>query len=303
MDAGLKEPGREYYNTVYTSPFGNELLLDFVIRALDEEQLGRHDVPDFLGVSFPCNDPIGHVYGPDSQEVFDVTLRSDLIIRDLLRALDQRIGAGNYVIGISADHGVCPMPEVSAAHGLEAKRLDPKSLALDAPKHLNTVFGVADEKAIWFEKEIFPWFYLNRKMITARGLSEVAVADALADWLRKQPWALAACTRQQLNGTLPSTDGLGRMMQASYSPERSGDVAVVTKPYYLVYATKTGTGHNSPHEYDTHVPLMALGAGLKRGRIDEPVTPQAIAAILCRAAGISPPAECSAIIPAGAMQR
>ena len=121
MDAGLKEPGREYYNTVYTSPFGNELLLDFVIRAIDEEQLGRHDVTDFLGVSFPCNDPIGHVYGPDSQEVFDVTLRSDLIVRDLLRALDRRLGSGNYVIGISADHGVCPMPELSAARGIDAQ--------------------------------------------------------------------------------------------------------------------------------------------------------------------------------------
>ena len=120
-----------------------------------------------------------------------------------------------------------------------------------------------DEKAVWFEKEIFPWFYLNRKMIAARGLSEVAVANALADWLRKQPWALAAYTREQLNGTLPSTDGLGRMMQASFRDERSGDVAVITKPHYLVYATKTGTGHNSPHEYDTHVPLMVIGAGLE----------------------------------------
>ena len=83
MQAGLKEPGREYYDTVYTSPFGNQLLLDFVLRALDEENLGRHDVPDFLGVSFPANDPIGHLYGPDSQEVLDVTLRSDLIVRNL----------------------------------------------------------------------------------------------------------------------------------------------------------------------------------------------------------------------------
>jgi hypothetical protein len=134
-------------------------------------------------------------------------------------------------------------------------------------------------------------------------LSEVAVADALADWLRKQPWALAAYTRQQLDRTLPSTDGLGRMMQASYRPERSGDVAVVTKPYYLVYGTKTGTGHNSPHDYDTHVPLLVMGAGLKPGRTDDRVTPQAIAAILCRAAGIAPPAECSATVPVGAMQR
>jgi hypothetical protein len=298
MQAGLKEPGREYYDTVYTSPFGNQLLLNFVLRALDEEDLGRHDVPDFLGVSFPANDPIGHVYGPDSQEVLDVTLRSDLIVRDLMVALDRRLGAGNYVLALSADHGVCPFPEVSAARGIDAKRLDPKAIMLEAPKHLNSVFGVTDENAVWFEKELFPWFYLNRKMLAARGLSEAAVADALADWLRKQPWAVAAYTRQQLSGPLPPIDQLGVMMQKSFRPERSGDVAVITKLYYLVYSTKTGTGHNSPHSYDTHVPLIVTGPGIPAGRSDEPVTPQAVATIFARSAGIPPPAQAEAAVPA-----
>jgi len=298
MHAGLKEPGREYYDTVYTSPFGNQLLLDLVLRALDEEDLGRHDVPDFLGVSFPANDPIGHLYGPDSQEVLDVTLRSDLIMRDFLAALDRRLGAGTYVLALSADHGVCPFPEVSAARGIDAKRLDPKAMMLDAPKHLNSVFGVTDDNAVWFEKELFPWFYLNRKMIAARGLSEAAVADALADWLRKQPWAMAAYTRQQLSGPLPSSDQLGIMMRNSFRRERSGDVAVIMKPYYLAYSTKTGTGHNSPHSYDTHVPLIVAGPGIPAGRSDEPVTPQAIAAIFSQSAGISPPAQAEAAVPA-----
>jgi hypothetical protein len=298
MQAGLKEPGREYYDTVNTSPFGNQLLLDFVLRALDEENLGRHDVPDFLGVSFPANDPIGHVYGPDSQEVLDVTLRSDLIVRDLMAALDRRLGAGNYVLALSADHGVCPFPEVSAARGIDAKRLDPKGIMLEAPKHLNSMFGVTDDNAVWFEKELFPWFYLNRKMIAARGLSEAAVADALADWLRKQPWAMTAYTRQQLLGPLPSSDQLGIMMRKSFRHERSGDVAVIMKPYYLAYSTKTGTGHNSPHSYDTHVPLMVAGPGIPAGRSDDPVTPQAIAAIFSQSAGISPPAQAEAAVPA-----
>jgi Type I phosphodiesterase / nucleotide pyrophosphatase len=298
MNAGLKEPGREYYDTLYTSPFGNELLLDFALRAIDEEKLGRGDVPDFLGISFPSNDPIGHVYGPDSQEVLDVTLRSDLILRDLMAALDRRVGAGNYVLAVSADHGVCPFPELSAARGLDAQRLDPKALVRDAPKHLNSIFGVTDEKAIWFEKEIFPWFYLNRKMIAARGLSEIAVADALADWLRKQPWALAVYTRQQLSGAPASLDPLGQSLQRSFHPDRSGDVAVVTKPYYLVYSTKTGTGHNSPHTYDTYVPLMVMGPGIPARRSDERVTPQAITAILAQTAGIPPLASADAPVPA-----
>src|SRR5262245_58636826 len=297
MNAGLKEPGREFYDTLYTSPFGNELLLDFALCAIDKENLGRGEVPDFLGLSFACNDSIGHVYGPDSQEVLDVTLRSDLILRDLMTALDRRVGVGNYVIAVSADHGVCPFPELSVARGIDAQRLDPKALVRDAPKHLNSVFGITDEKAIWFEKEIFPWFYLNRKMIAARGLSENAVADALADWLRKQLWVQAAYTRQQLSGALPSEDLLGQTIQRSFHPERSGDVGVITKPYYLVYQTKTGTSHNSPHSYDTHVPLMVMGPGIPAGRRDERVTPQSIAAILAQTVGIPPLALAEAPVP------
>ena len=125
---------------------------------------------------------------------------------------------------------------------------------LEAPKHLNSMFGVTDDNAVWFEKELFPWFYLNRKMIAARGLSEAAVADAPRIGC-KQPWAMAAYTRQQLFRTA-ALERSARHHDAKVVSvmSGSGDVAVIMKPYYLAYSTKTGTGHNSPHSYDTHVP-------------------------------------------------
>lgn len=132
MDAGLKKPGRDYYDTVVTSPFGNELLLDFAIHAMEAEKLGENEVPDFLSISFSSNDLIGHQYGPDSQEVMDVTLRSDLIVRDLLKALDRRVGKGNYLLALSADHGICPLPEVARAEGKDAKRVGAVAFAAKA---------------------------------------------------------------------------------------------------------------------------------------------------------------------------
>jgi hypothetical protein len=298
MAAGLNEPGKHYYETVYTSPYGNELLLDFATKAIDAEKLGQDDIPDYLAISFPCNDPIGHVYGPDSQEVLDVTLRTDRLIGELLQRLDARIGKGNYVLALSSDHGVCPLPELSMRKGIEARRLDPKAIRAGAIRHLNAVFNIREEKTNWFEKELFPWTYLNRKFIESKQLSESAVADALADWYRRQTWALAAYTRQQLIGELPANDIFGRMLQKSFRPERNGDVAMVTKPYYLVDSAKTGTGHNSPHGYDTHVPLMVFGAGQVLGRCNEPVTPQAAAMILTWAAGVSAPAQSDTPLPA-----
>src|SRR5213078_1292588 len=102
---------KEYYNALYCSPFGNDLLLDLAKRAIDAEHLGLRDAPDLLVVSFSCNDPIGHVWGPDSQEVLDVTLRSDRVVKQLLDFLDARVGRGRYVVALTADHGICPLPE------------------------------------------------------------------------------------------------------------------------------------------------------------------------------------------------
>ena len=70
-----------------TSPFGNDLVLAFAKKAIVAEHLGEDDVPDLLTVSFSSNDYIGHAWGPDSQEVMDVTLRSDRIVKQLLEYL------------------------------------------------------------------------------------------------------------------------------------------------------------------------------------------------------------------------
>lgn len=297
MNGGLTKPGREYYDTMYSSPFGNELLLDFALRAVDAEALGTGEATDFLSISFACNDSIGHTFGPDSQEALDVTLRSDVIVRDLLQGLDKRLGAGNYVVGLSADHGVCPLPEVSSAHGIAARRLDPKEFLAAAKRHLNSAFGVTEEKTEWFEKTLLPWFYLNQKLLASRGLSESLVAAELARWLRQQPWVQAAYTREQLVSPIGDRDAIGAMVQRSFVADRSGDVAVVQKPYFLTHSSATGTGHGTPHEYDTHVPLIIFGRGMPTGRCTEAVTPQAMAAIFAQAAGIPAPAKSEAPVP------
>ena len=122
FDGGPKKLKSVYYKQLYNSPFGNEMLLELAKRAIDGENLGHHDVPDLLCLSFSCNDPIGHVWGPDSQEVLDVTLRTDQIIKELLDTLDAKVGQGQYILVLTADHGVCPLPEAATARGNDAGR-------------------------------------------------------------------------------------------------------------------------------------------------------------------------------------
>ena len=108
-------------------------------------------------------------------------------------------------------------------------------------------------------------------------------------------------TRAELEGKLDVYDTLGKQMKKSYHPDRSGDLSFVLKPYWQEGdpKTSTGTGHGSPHAYDTHVPLLVFGPNVKPGIRKEEVAPAAIASIFARSLGIQPPAKAEYPLPQG----
>jgi predicted AlkP superfamily pyrophosphatase or phosphodiesterase len=300
LTGGPQQLKSVYYNELYNSPFGNDLLLGLARRALEAEKLGSRAAPDLLCLSFSSNDAVGHCWGPDSQEVLDVTLRSDLIVKQLLEALDAQVGKGRYVLALTADHGVCPLPEVARSRGQEAGRIDASRLRAGALEHLNRTFPGGEKGARWVEATAAEWFYLNRALLRQRGLDQSKVEESLAGWLRKQPGIQKAYTRSQLVAGVPPGDELGQRVRRSFHPGRSGDVAAVVKPYHLLaWPFQTGTHHGTPHAYDTHVPLLVYGPGVRRGVRHEAVTPLATAAILARLLGIKPPAGAQDPVPEG----
>jgi hypothetical protein len=313
MSGGSERPGRAYYLALFNSPFGNDLLLTFAKRAIDAERLGNGPAPDLLCISFSSNDAVGHTWGPDSQEVLDVTLRSDLIVRDLLAYLDDRVGPGRYLLALTADHGICPLPEASRSALIPPRRYPPApvpaervaadgidGLANRANRFLNETFAQEGREGQWFEAVLLPWMWLNPGNLRERGLDAATVEKKLADWLARQPGIQVAYTRSQLTAPISPGDELGESIRRSFHPERSGDVYVVLKPYCLFSSPlATGTNHGTPHTYDTHVPLLIYGPGIAGGPHSQRVTPQAIAAIFAHALGIAPPSAAEARVPDG----
>src|SRR5439155_25536672 len=132
-------------------------------------------------VSFSSNDLVGHTFGPDSHEVLDVTLRSDALMKEFLRFLDAKVGKDKYVMVVTADHGICPIPEGRTAKGLPAGRIAIGDLlaagedALQArygklPGHFRP--GADSKKTTWIETQSIPWLYLNDRLIKDRGLNK-----------------------------------------------------------------------------------------------------------------------------------
>ncbi len=305
--AGLApgKPGREYYESLANSPFGNDLLLELAKTCVTAEKLGTRDVPDLLVVSFSSNDLIGHTWGPDSQEVLDVTLRSDALMADFLAFLDEKVGKGHYLLALTADHGVCPLPEVSRQKGIEANRIDVREFQKELDSHLTERFGVAvpegGKKPAWVEAfgepGTFPWVYFNPKVVAAAGKSVDEVAKVAAGFLATRPGVSKAYTRADLVDGGP-LDLIGERVRRSLHSTRSGEVYVVLKEYHLPSRpTDTGTTHGAPHGYDTHVPLLVYGPGIAGGARTEPTTPQAAAAIFTEWLGLRSPDRVAFPVP------
>ncbi|MBY0229013.1 MAG: alkaline phosphatase family protein, partial [Gemmataceae bacterium] len=199
-----------YAAAVAASPAGNELLFALARKAIDAEKLGQRGEPDFLQVSFSSNDLVGHAFGPDSHEVLDITLRTDLIVRDLLALLDEKVGKGNYLVVMTADHGICPLPEVARKQGAEGWRMPPKPLLAAAELYLNQRFPGDEEKAVWIEASVSNMMYLNRGLAKSRGTTVEEAAKELAAWLARQPGFQRAYAQADLAGQVPDDDDLGR---------------------------------------------------------------------------------------------
>jgi hypothetical protein len=314
--ASPKAAGAKYYDALATSPFGNELLLDFARMCIDAEKLGADDVPDLLTVSFSSNDLVGHAWGPDSHEVLDCTLRSDAVLAALLAHLDEKVGAGEYAVILSADHGICPLPEFAARRpdrypdAKDARRVPGLGLMVLAEQHLREKFGQPTEKEGpkdktkgWIEQPSPPYLYLNHKLAADRGVTVAAVADELAKWLSTQDGVDEAFTAERIDAAMTEYEPTRAAVRMAYHPERSGDVYVVLKPYHLITSPTstsrifTGTTHGAPHAYDTHVPLLVYGPGVKGGVRTEEVTPLHAAPVAARFLGVPPPAKATVALP------
>ncbi|QDU20762.1 alkaline phosphatase family protein [Urbifossiella limnaea] len=294
--------GPRYFASVETSPFGNELLLELAKQAVTAEKLGNGEAADLLCLSFSSNDLVGHQWGPDSHEVLDITLRSDRLMADLLTFLDTTVGKGRHTVVVTADHGICPIPEGKRLQ--RAERLSVNALLPGLPAALDEVFGPAPTGLTrWLEldgkdaQQVWPWVYLNHAAIRARGADLDKVADFAAQWLgNRHNSQLVAFTRKQIEtGTLPPGAGpelrpLLEQVKLAYHADRCGDIIVIPQPGVLVTGYAEGTSHGSPHPYDTHVPVLAAGQGVPAlGKQDRRASALLVAPIAAKALGISPP--------------
>jgi predicted AlkP superfamily pyrophosphatase or phosphodiesterase len=287
INGGAEKIGSAFYEAFECSPFKNEVLIDFARAIVENENLGGRGTTDMLCLSFSTNDSVGHNYGPDSHEVMDITLRTDRLLADFFKFLDARVGLKNCTIVLTADHGIPPLPERLKAinPNVDAGRVDNARVLKVSEAALDAAFGPLEKGKRWLLVHESSLLFL-RDVLKDKNVKPADAERVVRDALLTINFVAAAYTRTELLAGRAAGE-YGRAMLLSYHPERSGDIHYQTKPFW--FDRKLGTNHGTPYAYDTHVPLLWYGVGVKPGTYLQRVAVDDIAPTLARILGVPTP--------------
>ncbi len=285
----------KYFTTLLTlSPVGDALTLDFTKSLIENESIGEDDVTDYLAVSFSSTDYVGHFFGPSSLEMEDNLLRLDHTLAALLEFVDDRIGLNRTLVVLSADHGSPEAPGYLNEMGIEAKYVDPKQWDKQAGMAaLKQRFGIGEEL---IQTYFHPYLYLNQDVLREQGLDVSEVQTAVAAELSKfEGVALAVPGTAIVKGQVPDT-ALTRRILNNHNIKRSGDIFIVFESHYFINdfdGLTVASAHGSPWRYDTYVPVIFAGCGLKPQKVYRPVQTVDVATTLAAWIGTKPPSGAS----------
>ena len=285
---GSTAPDGAFYEQWSYSPFADTYLTRLAEAAVDSLGLGKSGATDFLAVGYSPVDHLGHAFGPRSWEIQDLLVRLDKDLGEFFSFLDKKVGAGNYVVALSADHGVAPIPVDMQKTGVEVGALSLPELQERIEKALEPLNYPKPAVARMAGNELY-----FSEGVYGRLKADPAAMKAVLDAMSSMPGVAAVYRAEDLgNGTTPIAQ-TRRAAVLSYFAGRSGDLFVLQKPYWLMDSSAdgnkraTGTGHGTPYNYDQHVPVIFMGFGIQPGEYFEPVTPADIAPTFAALTGVT----------------
>jgi predicted AlkP superfamily pyrophosphatase or phosphodiesterase len=284
---GAGTPDPAFFEQWGTSPFADTYLTKMAEAAVDSLGLGMGGATDFLGVSYSTVDYVGHRFGPRSWEIQDILLRLDQDLGELFAHLDQKVGKGNYVVALTGDHGVAPIPADMQKTGFDAGVL---SLAQVKEKIEHALGSSYPDPAI--AKIAGNEVYFSRGAYE-KLQQDPAAMKAMTDALESLPGVAGIFRAEELASGTKNLSAARTAAQLSYFPGRSGDLYLLQRAYWLTDSSPegskryTGTGHGTPYYYDQKVPILFMGFGIKPGQYFEQVTPADIAPTLGALTGVT----------------
>ena len=325
ITGGESSPGWQFYDALDHSPFVNDVIVLMAEQSIVHEKLGEDEITDLLSVSLSGTDHVGHRFGPTSQELMDTVLRLDRQLARLLDFVDARVGLKNTLVAFSSDHGVAPLWQYSETKGgLGRTRITNAEVMRAVRGAIKARYGEKRDYIFQYQEGgqykdalINGNVYFNLDALARDRVSLDEITKAAGDAVAKLPGIagyytrpqLETCRTQRKDGTPISrsrvspnkafnrhartasclADSIGSRVLRGFDPERNGDLIIVQKQYYYIGDSSDPTSHGTPYPYDTHVPVILMGRGVKSGWYQRPATPADIAPTLSLLLGIKPP--------------
>ena len=246
------------------TPFGNSLTQKMVEASIKGSVLGEDNITDFLAINIASTDYVGHAFGPNSIEIEDTYLRLDRDLEAFFQQLDKKVGKGNYLVFLSADHG--------AAHSegyMQANKMATGFFGEGLEKTLNDEL----EKKYAGSKLILGidnyQVYLNQNVIKEKGLETDEVKKTILGLLNKDKRVLYAVDLEEV-AEAPIPEPIKTRIINGYNWQRSGDIQIITHDSMLPTYAKKGTTHSVWNSYDAHIPLIFMGWKVKTGQSAKP---------------------------------
>lgn len=247
------------YSKISSTPWGNTLTAEMAKAAVLAEKLGQGSATDFLAVSFSSPDYIGHSFGPNSWENADDYVRLDQEMGKFFQFLDAQLGAKSYTVFLTADHAVAHIPGYLKENRIPGGLLDMSGMMKDMNLQIKQRYGIDNAIASIMNEQV----YLSRKRLDTSKADVVEIKNFIVQYLLKEENITHAFSSDDVLIT-PLPKVIREMYANGFHPSRSGDVSFIPKPGYFIGGS-TGTTHGSPFQYDTHIPLLWYGWGIKKG--------------------------------------
>lgn len=271
------------YSSLRSTPFGNQLTTDFALAALENEELGADAITDVLAISYSSTDYVGHAYGVNSKEIQDTYLRLDQDLERLLQTLDQKVGAGQYVVFLTSDHGAVHVPNYLNDLGIPAGYFDAKGMEQKIREFVQYRFGVNNLIANISNFQVF----LDKEVLRGLDMDLDEVQDILREELLKYEGIANVFTAEQfLEGEFRQR--FASLLQKGWDPKQSGELIFMLDPSYASYPPK-GSTHGTAFNYDTHVPFLLFGKGVQQGYTARRTEIPDIAPTICSLLGVAFP--------------
>ncbi len=260
-DIKVLAPENGNFDLIKETPFGNNITTDFAIAAIEGENLGANNVTDFLAISYSSTDYIGHSFGINSKEIEDTYIRLDKDLERLFNYLDKTLGKKQYTLFLTSDHGAVQSPGYLQTQKIPAGFFSINDFKNAVIRHTKQAFNLDNLIENISSNQIF----LNFENLKLNNLKTENVQNSIAEFVLQYPQIDKVFTRHQL-GYVHYTNGIGALIQNGFHQKRSGDVVYVLDPATIsTFYQDGGTTHGSGYSYDTHVPLLFFGKGIKKG--------------------------------------